>query len=464
MSGACGTVGVVDADTVLAGLDDDQRQVVQAWGAPVAVLAGAGTGKTRVITHRIAYGALTGSIDPGATLALTFTTTAAAEIRERLARMGVAHVQARTFHSACLRQAQFFWPEVYHAALPPVVDKRDGLIAQACERLGIAASEPAIREIDQEIAWTKQTNVTPEAYVALAAADHRRLASLTPESMADALVAYEEAKQVACVVDLDDLLLCTVALLATEPSVARRVRTTYRHFVFDEFQDVSPVQSRLVELWVGGRADVTVVGDPAQTIHGFAGARSVYLEHFADTHPGTLGLTLTRNYRSTAPILRAAARAGGGTPLTAVRGTGPAVELAAAPDELEESANIAAWLQARHDDGVAWGDMAVLYRTRRGPEAIRQILADQSVPFGGDGVTLATLHAAKGREWEAVAIGGLSEATMPHPLATGPAQVAEERRTLYVGMTRARTYLRLSWPTTVAGRPVAVSPFLSDAA
>ena len=458
----------MDTSALLAPLDDDQRAVVETLGAPVAVLAGAGTGKTRTLTHRLAYAARCGDIDPGATLALTFTTAAADEVRTRLEAMGVRSVQSRTFHSACLRQAQFFWPEVYGCALPMVQDRREPLIRQACSRLGLTPTDATIREIDAEISWTKQTNVLPEEYVDLARADRRGLVHLGFDQVADAIVAYEEAKQIACVIDLDDLLLCTVALLATRSEVVRRVHATYRHFLFDEFQDVSPVQARLVELWVGGRGDVCVVGDPAQTIHSFAGSRSVYLERFADNHPGAAELQLTRNYRSTPQILRAAARLNTtGGRLQAVRPSGAEVEWRPATDPLAEVTAIAEWLRECHGAGLAWEQMAVLARTRAQAESMRQILADQSVPFAwqrrddrAPGVRLSTLHAAKGLEWEAVAISGLSDGSLPHPLAVTPAQVAEERRLLYVGMTRARSFLRLSWPRLVDGRPVRVTPFL----
>jgi len=463
----------VDAAEILDRLDDEQRAVAQAFGAPVAVIAGAGTGKTRTITHRLAYAAATGAIDPGATLAVTFTTAAAAEVRGRLEAMGVHHVQSRTFHSACLRQAQYFWPEVYHCVLPKVADRREPLIIQACQRLGIKASEAVVREIDAEISWTKQTNVVPEDYVELARAAHRGLMYSGADEVADAIVAYEEAKQAACVIDLDDLLLCTVALLATQPEVTRKVRTTYRHFVFDEFQDVSPVQARLVELWLGGRTDVCVVGDPAQTIHSFAGARSGYLTNFSLSHPGSVSLELTCNYRSTPQILHAAAGLdAGGVALRAVRPPGAEVERYEADDPMDESVATAQWLKARHQQGLAWEQMAVLFRTRAQAEAIRQILADEDVPFtlqhrqdtaGRPGVRLSTLHAAKGLEWEAVAICGLYEGAMPHPLAVTTEQIAEERRLLYVGMTRARSFLRLSWPAMVDRRPVRICPFLSGA-
>ncbi|MDR0285108.1 MAG: UvrD-helicase domain-containing protein [Propionibacteriaceae bacterium] len=452
----------MDVAQILDGLDPDQRRVAETLGEPLGVIAGAGTGKTRTITHRLAYAVLAGAIDPRATLACTFTTAAAAEVRTRLEAMGVRGVQSRTFHSAALRQAQYFWPQAYGSALPRVEDRREPLVAQACTRVGLAATPAEVAEVAAEISWTKQTNVLPEDYIGLARTDRRTLLHVTSDSVADAIVAYEEAKQAACVIDLDDLLLCTVALLATQPDVAKQVRATYRHFVFDEFQDVSPVEWRLVELWTGGRRDVCVVGDPAQTIHTFAGARSQYLESFAAGRPGAGELVLTTNYRSTTPVLEAAAAVGRSPRrLQSARGAGPAVELVPARDALDEAVATARWLKDRHADGVAWGDLAVLFRTHAGVESIRQILADEGVPFGRLGVGLGTLHGAKGREWEGVTLGGLHDGTVPSPLARSAAQLAEERRLLYVGLTRARTFLRLTWPVTAGGRPARPSRFLA---
>jgi len=462
----------MDSSSILAHLDPDQRAVAETFGVPVGVIAGAGTGKTMTMTYRLAYGAEIGALDPRATLAVTFTTSAAAEIKQRLDEMGVHGVQSRTFHSAALRQAQYFWPEVYGCELPRVEDRKDVLVAAACRKLGIPVTEHIVHEISTEISWTKQTNVLPEEYADLARREQRRV-HLSLDDVADAIVAYEQVKQVACVIDLDDLLLCTVALLATQPEVARKVRNTYRHFVFDEFQDLSPVQARLVELWVGGRDDVCVVGDPAQTIHSFAGARSVYLENFAVSRPRSVSLELSRNYRSTPEILAAANMVNQtGVRLSAVRRSGASVEFSPAGDQLEESEATAAWLEARHRESMEWESMAVLFRTHSGAEALRQILADHRIPFSyqkgephkAPGVWLGTLHASKGLEWEAVTIAGAHDGALPHPLATTPAQIAEERRLLYVGMTRARSCLRVSWPMSVDGRITNKCRFLTGVA
>lgn len=469
MSQPYGTVVLVD---ILDALDDDQRLVVESQGTPTAVIAGAGTGKTRTITHRLAYGAQIGAIDPRATLALTFTTAAAQEVTQRLDQMGIVGVQSRTFHSAALRQAQYFWPQVYHSSFPRIEDNRDLLISQACDRVGVKPTKYIINEIGSEISWAKQSNVLVEEYVDLASLHHRSVQHLDLDDVADAMVAYEEAKQAACVIDLDDLLLCAVALLATQSEVARKVHSTYRHFIFDEYQDLSPVQARLVDLWVNRRPDVCVVGDPAQSIHSFAGATSVYLETFSSARQEAQTLNLTRNYRSTPQILRVAnSITRSGVHLKSMNPDGVDVHMCSYSDPLEESVAVAQWLKGVNRQGVAFEDMALLFRTNAQAEAIRQILAEEKVPFvylkaditeRHPGVRLGTLHASKGMEWEVVGLCGLHDGSVPHPLATTQERLAEERRLLYVGITRARSQLRLSWPVAVDGRPTSGSRFLAS--
>lgn len=552
-------------DEILRGLDPEQLEVATSLGEPVVVIAGAGTGKTRAITHRIAYGALTGALDPSSTLAVTFTTRAAGELRGRLATLGVNGVQARTFHSAALRQAQYFWPKAYGTALPQVTEGRFSVVAEAARRLGLPTDTPVIRDVSGEVSWAKVSNVEPESYAALAKASGRSVAGIEPDAVGRLLVTYDNLNRDRGRIDFDDILLCTVALLSDHEDVAAQVRRTYRHLVVDEYQDVSPVQQRLVDLWLGPNQDVCVVGDPAQTIHTFAGARAEYLLSFASRHPGARKVELVRDYRSTPEVVEVANRvlAGSGqrhVTLRAQRPSGASPVFESAPDEAAEAAAVARWLKGLRADGVDWREMAVLYRINAHSPAYEAAFADSGIPYqvrnaerfydrpevkqalgalaatartkgsepgfeqvlvvlgalgwtekppstggqvrerwesqnalvdlaaglaadgptltdlvaelqrratvqhapSGAGVTLTTLHGAKGLEWDAVALVGIHEGGVPFVLAETDAQIAEERRLLYVGVTRAREHLRISW-SGGRGRDRRPSRFLAAA-
>ena len=552
-------------EALLAGLDPEQREVALALTGPVAVIAGAGTGKTRAITHRIAYGVAVGAYNPTSVLAVTFTTRAAGELRGRLHRLGAAGVQARTFHSAALRQAQYFWPRVHGGELPAVLDNRMALVAEAATRLRVKVDTARLRDLVAEIAWAKVSNVSAEDYARLAARHQRSLASFDPETVARVFAGYERAKSDRSRIDFEDILLCTAALMSEHAEVADTIRRTYRHLVVDEYQDVSPLQEALLTLWRGDRTDLCVVGDPAQTIHSFAGAQAGYLTGFAGRFPGTTVVRLVRDYRSTPQVVglanaitaQSAVTGVGAVTLQAQQPAGPDVELTEATDESAEAAGVAEWLARLADQGTSYREMAVLFRINAQSPAIEQALADRGIPYlvrGGErfyerpevrqallvlrnqarasaeadagdavaavkavlgtlgwteqppegagairerweslaalvsvaedlaaesasdaapdlaaisaeldrraeaqhvpaaqGVTVGTLHSAKGLEWEAVALLGIHEGSLPFVLATTPEQVNEERRLLYVGITRARRLLRVSWSRTRNG-------------
>ncbi|WP_040160363.1 ATP-dependent DNA helicase UvrD2 [Nigerium massiliense] len=545
---------VADPDSILAALDPEQAQAATSLEGPVVVLAGAGTGKTRAMTHRIAYGVAIGAFDPHAVLALTFTTRAAGEMRGRLRRLGVAGVQARTFHSAALRQLQYFWPRAYGSPLPPLTDNRAGLVAEAVRRQGLVPDAGLLRDLGGEISWAKVSNVTPDDYPAAAQSRGRTVAGHDPEEIARLLTRYEQAKLDRAQLDFDDVLLCTAGMLADHADVAHEVRRTYRHFVVDEYQDVSPLQQALLDLWRGDSDDLCVVGDPAQTIHSFAGAQARFLLEFTARHPRATRIELVRDYRSTPPVVELANRLmtghGAGVTLRSARQDGPAPEFAGAASEFDEADGIASWIAGLLSAGVAPAEIAVLYRIHAQSPAIEAALTQAGIPFVtrgsegffdraevrtalrslanasdsgepvnvqlaavlaglgwtteppegqgslrerweswsalaslgdrmaaarpdaaladlveelqvrratqqaplGEGVTLATLHAAKGLEWDAVAIAGVHEGSLPFALATTPDEIDEERRLLYVGVTRARTHLRVSWSASRDGR------------
>ncbi len=544
------------ADDVLAALDPEQRAAATSLDGPLCILAGAGTGKTRAITHRIAYAVLAGRWQPRRVLAVTFTTRAAGEMRTRLRELGVAGVQARTFHSAALRQARYFWPQVYRSELPPIVESKLRYVAEAAARCRVSADLAGRRDLASEIEWAKVSNVRPDDYPTLAAKAGRQAGGFDAATIAHVFAAYEEVRRERGHLDLEDVLLCAVALLADSPKVAAAVRAQYHHFVVDEYQDVSPVQQTLLDLWLGDRSDVCVVGDASQTIYSFAGASPAYLLEFTRRHPGASVVRLERDYRSTPQVVRVAnsllADARGPASkhrltLRAQRPDGPEPTFTEYPDEVAEAEGVARAVERLRQQGVPLREMAVLFRVNAQSEAFEQALAERGIPYllrgaerffdrpevreavvllrgaaraaevsdaglvsevhavlaatgwtseppsgtgavrerweslaalaslaadvareqpetdlaafvgvvddriaaqhapAADGVTLATLHAAKGLEWDAVFLVGIHEGTVPITYAETPEQIEEERRLLYVGVTRARSHLGISW-------------------
>ena len=538
---------------LLAGLDDGQRAAVVAPSGPVCVLAGAGTGKTRTITHRIAHLVASNRYPVGEILAVTFTTRAAGEMRLRLRALGIPGVQARTFHSAALRQLRFFWPRSVGGELWPVLEHKVRLVAAAARRAGAGTDTPTLRDLAGEIEWAKACLVAPEEYLATVGRV-RRDTPVAAELVAKVYAGYEEAKNEARTLDFDDLLLHTCAVLENDEDAARTFRAQYRCFVVDEYQDVTPLQQRLLDAWLGGRDEVTVVGDANQTIYSFAGASPRYLLGFDRRYPHATVVRLQRDYRSTPQVVtlanRVIAAASGATArlrltLTAALPDGPAASFDEYPDEPAEAAAVAGRAAALIAGGLPASSIAVLYRINAQSEGYEQALADAGVPYlvrGGerfftraevraavsalrtaalrgphhdplvptvravlapvgltetpppsgalrdrwdalaalvsvaeelaaadpaadltvlvaeldqraeaqhaptvDGVTLASLHAAKGLEWDAVFLVGLTDGTLPIQHADTPEAVEEERRLLYVGITRARTRLAISW-------------------
>ncbi len=294
------------ADDLLIGLDPEQKEVATSLRGPLCVVAGAGTGKTRAITHRIAYGAAIGVYKPTEVLAVTFTTRAAGEMRSRLRVLGAGGVQARTFHSAALRQARYFWPTVFGGELPELTASKIPLLHEATRRCQISADAATLRDLAAEIEWAKVSNVKPVDYPAISASVGREAGSLDAVTTATVFAAYEEVKRDRGRIDMEDILLCTAALLVEDERVAAQVRRQYRWFVVDEYQDVNPLQAALLEQWLGGRDDICVVGDPLQTIYSFAGASPEHLTSFTRRQEGAKRVELVRNYRSTPQIISAA--------------------------------------------------------------------------------------------------------------------------------------------------------------
>jgi len=537
-------------------LDPEQRRVVLAPRGPVCVLAGAGTGKTRAITRRIAQLVHVGQVAPGQVLAVTFTARAAGELRTRLRALGVHGIQARTFHAAALRQLRYFWPIVVGDAPWDLIDHKIRLVGQVAHRIGLPTEPEMLRDLAGEIEWAKACLVTPDDYPAVAAKTQRDTPALA-DQVAAVYRGYEQAKNNARLLDFDDLLLHTAAALDEHAQVAEEFRDRYRCFVVDEYQDVTPLQQRVLDAWLGDRDDLTVVGDANQTIYSFAGASSRPLLEFTRRFPAATVVRLERDYRSTPQVVSMANRVIGaarerpaGSRLTLVgqRPPGPEPRFTEFDDEPAEAAAVAARIKDLLDGGVAASEIAVLFRVNAQSEVYEQALAELGVPYlvrGGErffarpevrqamialrqavngaggpavddlpgqvrallgplglsadppaggaarqlwesllalvelaeelasvvpdadlsryvaeldqraeaqhpptveGVTLASLHAAKGLEWQAVFLVGLVDGTLPIQHADDDqAAIEEERRLLYVGVTRAKEHLWLSW-------------------
>ncbi|GAB3969736.1 hypothetical protein GCM10027615_24530 [Plantactinospora veratri] len=267
-------------ERILAGLDPEQRTAVTAPAGPVCILAGAGTGKTRAITHRIAYRVTAGEVAARHVLAVTFTARAAAELRARLGALGVPGVQARTFHGAALRQVRYFASRLLAGReMPELLDSKVRLVTLAAARAGLRTDRAAARDLAGEIEWAKSSLVEPGEYV-VAAAKALRETPHDPARVAEVYAGYENVKRANGVIDFEDMLRAAVWGIEEHPDVAEQIRAQYRHFVVDEYQDVNPLQQRLLDAWLGGRDDLTVVGDASQTIYSFTGATSAYLIDF----------------------------------------------------------------------------------------------------------------------------------------------------------------------------------------
>ncbi|WSY79673.1 ATP-dependent DNA helicase UvrD2 [Streptomyces sp. NBC_00879] len=545
---------------MLDGLDPEQREVATALHGPVCVLAGAGTGKTRAITHRIAYGVRAGILQPASVLAVTFTNRAAGEMRGRLRQLGAGGVQARTFHSAALRQLQYFWPKAVGGDLPRLLERKIQLVAESAARCRIRLDRNELRDVTSEIEWAKVTQTVPADYPAEVAKSHRDAPRDTAE-ISQIYAMYEQLKRDRSVIDFEDVLLLAVGILQDRHDIADQIRSQYQHFVVDEYQDVSPLQQRLLDLWLGDRDSLCVVGDASQTIYSFTGATPDHLLTFRTRHPGATVVKLVRDYRSTPQVVHLAngllSQAHGRAAehrleLISQREAGPEPAYTEYADEPAEAEGTARRIRDLIAAGVPAGEIAVLYRVNAQSEVYEQALADAGVPYqlrgaerfferqevreagialrgaaraGGNdallddagdlpsqvravlstkgwtteppagsgavrdrweslaalvrlaedyvrakpeatlsdlvaelderaaaqhaptvqGVTLASLHSAKGLEWDAVFLVGLTEGMMPITYAKTDEQVEEERRLLYVGVTRARLHLSLSW-------------------
>jgi DNA helicase-2/ATP-dependent DNA helicase PcrA len=377
------------AEEILAALDDDQREVALATRGPVCVIAGAGTGKTRAITHRIAYAAAIGTMDPSKVLALTFTARAAGEMRTRLRSLGVPTVAARTVHSAALKQLIYFWPTVFGGRTPDLMNSKTPFLTEAVNRADLTGeirvtSREIMRDIATEIEWAKVSQVAPIDYL-----DQVNARQMKPrvkaEHIAAIYVAYESLKKQELAIDFEDVLLLTSAMLEQERTVRERVQDQYRYFTVDEYQDISPIQQRLINAWLGSRKDICVVGDPAQTIYSFAGATPVFLNTFTQRFPEAEVIRLSTGYRSTPEITFAAnallRNSSMGQELTASNDHGVHPSVDGYKDESGEIAGILTQITTLLSEGTAPQEIAILARTNSQLKGVERAMNSKGLPY-----------------------------------------------------------------------------------
>jgi len=371
------------SEALLAGLDPEQREVALAARGPVCVLAGAGTGKTRAITYRIAYAAVSGTVDPAHVLALTFTVRAAGELRGRLRQLGTGQVRASTFHAAALRQLNYFWPRVVGGRPPRLIDSKAGLVREAAKRARVRldGSAGALADAAAEIEWAKVLQVRPDGY-ARAAVAAGRSAAAGADNLAAVYAAYEDLRRERHLIDFESVLELTAAILIDSRAAADQVRATFRYFVVDEYQDVNPLQKLLLDAWLGDRDDLCVVGDPNQVIYSFTGATSSYLTGFTAEFPGATVVRLVRDYRSTPQVVAVANQLiTSAAPLVAQRPPGPPPVLTEYPDDAAEAAGLADRVRALLAAGVPAIQIAVMVRVNADTERFELALAEAGLPF-----------------------------------------------------------------------------------
>ena len=363
---------------ILEGLNAEQRAAAEAVRGRVCILAGAGTGKTTTVTHRIARQVATGAFAPGQILAVTFTEKAAGELKTRLAALGAGGVRASTFHSAALAQLRHFLPGTVREILPA----KAPLLRQIANRLPGAYRFRPAGDLATEIEWAKNRRISPERY---GAAARDRKPPIPHDLMVGVYSEYERRKTDAGLVDFEDLLAQAVALYERDERAAAAFHDRYHAFTVDEYQDVNGLQQRLLELWLGSRDDLCAVGDDYQSIYGFTGAGPEHLLAFAET---AQVVRLERNYRSTAQVLALANRLVprlGGAPKTlqSMTPSGPEPELAGFPSWAEEGAHLVERIRSLHGAGTPYEQQAVLVRTNARSADLEELLHVAGVPFQG---------------------------------------------------------------------------------
>jgi DNA helicase-2/ATP-dependent DNA helicase PcrA len=522
---------VVEAERILEGLNAEQRAAAEATRGPVCILAGAGTGKTTTITRRIAWQVASGAFPASALVAVTFTDKAAGELRGRLGALGVEGVRASTFHSAALALLRRFRGD------PGRILSTKALLLR---RIGNGLPRPyrfrPAGDLATEIEWAKNRRLEPDTYLA-GLGDHEP--PLPPDLAFRVFREYERKKAEEGAIDFEDLLGHAIRLLEEDEQALATVREHWRSFTVDEYQDVNVLQQTLLDLWLGDRDDVCVVGDDYQSIYGFTGASAHWLLGLPRRFPHAHVVRLEQNYRSTPQILGLAnqlvPRLGGSE-----KHLRPTLAEGPAPD-VRPNADVVARIKELVAVGVPLEEQAVLLRTNARAADFEELFHEAGIPFqgaslldrdaarqllkvlrgssstdvastvrsaaeaqglltnppeklgereqtrqadlarlvrlaeqfgegtvgefadslrhrfgasAGKGVHLLTLHRAKGLEWEAVYLPRVEEGELPSRRSRGP-EINEERRLLYVGLTRAKRHLLVTW----SGKP---SRFLDE--
>lgn len=550
-----------EAEDILNALDEEQREAAQSLLGPTVILAGAGTGKTRTITHRIAYGILRGDFSENRVMALTYTNRAAGELRARLRSLGVHSVNAKTFHAAALSQLEYFWRDFFGVEAPRVLESKSRAIGTAAETLKIRLDANTIRDIAAEIEWRKYSMLSLEQYLDQITS-RPVITGLAPIKSYEIQVAYEDAKVKAKQIDWEDVLMLCTGMLKAEPRALAHVHSQYRFFTVDEYQDISKLQQELLDTWLGDRSDLCVVGDPNQTIYSFSGSSASFLETFDSRYPGANVISLTKNYRSTPEIIAVANRVRGNQkfePLEAIRPRGIEPEVLEFATKEQECDWVASRIKDLLSNGIKASQIAVLYRINAQSEQVENALSKAGVEYqvrGGqrffnrpeimsavrmvraeaanpsnkelyetvsaiarslgwqsiapdvsgaalekwealnslvqiadelgseatiktfaseleerqrsqheptrESITLSTIHAAKGLEYKAVFIVGAIEGYLPISYAKTELQISEEQRLFYVGVTRAKDSLFITWANrdTAEDRPRTRSRYL----
>lgn len=517
---------------ILSALDADQAEAAEALSGPTCIIAGAGSGKTRTISHRIALGIARGIFTPNRVLALTYTNRAAAELRLRLRQLGAAGVQVRTFHSAALSQLQYFWPQLTGERAPKLLTSKYRFLAELAEAQKLRFEESVIRELASEIEWRKYSFVDLQNYENF----NRSISDLSASKVLDLVKKYEEAKVAKKLIDWEDVLLLCLGMLEAEPRILAHVQSQYRFFTVDEYQDISPLQQALLDMWLGDRSEICVVGDPRQTIYSFSGAASHFLTGFESRYQEAAVINLNRNYRSSQEIVDLANRVLLAEPLESQLGQRGDVVVRNFDSESEEILWIANQVKQLLQSGTAAKEIAILTRMNYQLDQFEKQLSEQGIPLQVRGtgkffhkpevlhasaairalslnndreplfielsnilssmgwsskpqdnqnwenlnwfievleelgesteledylrelderqrsmhepirnaVTLATVHSAKGLEWDAVFLPNLNEGNFPIHHAESESAIEEERRLFYVAVTRAKTKLTLS--------------------